>query len=117
MSDRAFKALAKAVDKADADKFSDGDVIRWQFLGSYTYVAVRANKRWFISGTVGTYNHNGVQYETLTKYLADERVSAIQYATSWSEPVKETPDDAWAVGDRVSVYPVDIMSGSFVIRE
>ena len=91
---RAFDKLVKQVEKT-ADPFAEGDVIRFKAAGTYTYAALKAGGRWWITGTSSFYRHDGVTYEELVEYLGRSDVTHIDAATNWTEKAKiQTPAPA-----------------------
>lgn len=88
-----FKKLRKDLGRAiNQDPFKDGTVIRWDwtpnysdaFIASggarkYTWVALRAGGRWYVTGQ----NERVLDYEGLVELLARDSSSNVEVATAW----------------------------------
>lgn len=86
----SIKALRKTVLRAKGpqDPFQDGDVVRWTARSTtsrYTYAALRAGGRWWITGGANYYGHGpSCTYLGLTKILALPNTTDIRVASAWS---------------------------------
>lgn len=80
-----IKALRKKVTKGvDRDRFDDGTAIRWVSGGRYTYAALKAGGRWWITGGSATFYGKSVfTFTELVNILRRDDVSDVAVATSW----------------------------------
>lgn len=85
-----FKKLRKDIAASiTADPFEDGAVIRWDwypenqftraFQTKYTWAALRAGGRWYVTGQ----NPRVLDYEDLVELLSRDSSGNVQVATEW----------------------------------
>lgn len=74
----------KVTDGVDRDRFPDGTTLRWRSADRYSYAALKAGGRWWITGGGSFYGGNVFTYARLIDILRREDVSAIEAATEWT---------------------------------
>lgn len=77
--------LREAIGEKD-DDFAEGEVIRWTSGGRFTYAAVKAGGRWWISGNGTWYGGHVFDFEALVKILGRSDVTNVEVADpdAWS---------------------------------
>lgn len=68
------------LDSKVTDRFPEGTVVRWKSGGRYTYAALKAGGRWWITGTANYYGGRVFDYDGLLDILGRSDVSDISAA-------------------------------------
>ena len=111
----SLKALQKTITKAQTnrDDFAVGTVLRWTYLGRYTYAALKTGAGWYTTSQQGS---NRTTWERLLEDLTKPEVTNVAVSTEWTPIGEQVEDDDPAVSmpaeGEVLIGPGRLVSGS-----